>query len=335
MQFPFAPPGWAYYITRASGHIVAAGALRPGEYVFCRRGVDDGLDAAADVGAGRFELDNRPSNEWDEIDTFRALYFGVGRGHLEASVVDSDWASVELTPEVVLDHVVSMVASDLPEATDVTTYCWPSRTAETRTIQPDPQVRRLLFEAEEQHRRHQEVAQAERDAARLDAEVAREAAAADAERAAVEARLADTDEFTCDDLLAAARGSGRSHLEDWGATVLNAFEALQRDRTRRTADRALLDVLRRTAALRYQPVSPFEGMLEAPQQVNDFYVSHAPHLDRLITMRDKVLDDVLSDVTWKLLEMLPGDPPRWGELAQFGALREQPPYAAYDDLDQF
>lgn len=53
---PDAALDWRFFDIRVGGRIIAAAAYRPGEYVYCQRGPDDGgLQAAADEGLARDE----------------------------------------------------------------------------------------------------------------------------------------------------------------------------------------------------------------------------------------------------------------------------------------
>ena len=296
---------WRSYDIREGGQIVAAAASRPGEYVYAQCGPDDGLQAAADAGLARHEVPSDP-RAWNEIDTFRALLFGVVRGRPVTAVGSAEWASSAQA----LDELTRILASDLDRDTEVTTFAFPSREVASRMVRPDPAAREARLRDEEDSRHRELAANREYEEARRVAAVgaaereAAEAAAREAtEKAAIEseqaARLADSDHFGMEDLLDALKALNRGpyYLKDWGKTIVAAVEQLEDARGKRRVDFALFDTLKTAAEKRYQSISPFDGMLEAPKEVADIYQRHREALQRLVATRDDVLDGVLRDLT--------------------------------------
>ena len=281
---------WRSYDIREGGQIVAAAASRPGEYVYAQCGPDDGLQAAADAGLARHEVPSDP-RAWNEIDTFRALLFGVVRGRPVTAVGSAEWASSAQA----LDELTRILASDLDRDTEVTTFAFPSREVASRMVRPDPAAREARLRDEEElvsaswrpivsTRRLVEsplwgplsVRQPKQPLARR-----AEKAANEAEQAA---RLADSDQFGTEDLLDAleAINHGPYYLVDWGKAIVAAVEQLEDARGKRRVDFALFDTVKTAAEKRYQSITPFDGMLEAPKEVTDVYQRHRDALQGLV-----------------------------------------------------
>ena len=342
---PEAALDWRHFDIREAGRITAAAAYRPGEYVYCQRGPDDGLQAAAEEGLARDEVPTDPSS-WNEPDTYRALIFGVARNEGRADrVLGSDGVAQWDSPEDALNGVIRILSSDLDETSTVTTYAFPSQEVGTRRVEPDPAARKERKSAEEEAR-----AQAARGAARADEErralalqdarrQAHEAAIRQAEQRAQEAkelteRLSVTDLVTAEDLLAAfaAVGDGPYYLADWGRAIIDSVERFTGTKAVDPLSGTLFSVLKDAAEKRYQFVTPFQGILEAPPEVIEIHQAHADALEHLLAVRDEVLSKVLSDLARRLIGSL-GDL-RWGELARYDAIRAQPSRpAGFDDFD--
>lgn len=276
------------------------------------------------------------------MDTLRALLFGVVK--VQGGKVGGDSVAHWDSPRDAVGGIIRVLASDLDNETTVTTFTFPSRQVNTRRVEPDPAARKQRLSAEEEAQR-----QAAQAAARADHE-RRAAAIQNARRSAHEAaiqqaqhqvqqakefaeRLSESDPVSAEDLLAAfaAVGDGPSYLDQWGRAIIEAVEGFTRTDAVDPMNGTLFTVLKDAAEKRYQTLTPFQWMLEAPLEIGEIAQAHADGLTKLIAARDDVLSGVLSELARRLIESL--DNLRWGELARFGAVREQPPRPVDFDED--
>jgi hypothetical protein len=331
---------WHFYDIREHGHITAAAAYRTGEYVYCQRGPDDGMSARAKVGQARPEVPDNP-REWDDLATYRALLFGVAGGRDAEAFGVAAWGS----SADALDGIVGVLAGGLDQDSEVTTFAFPSHEITSRHMRPDPAARQERESSEAAAR--VQAAHARARAAEEREAAARRAARAEAQDDAIHQaklrteqtsqlaeRLQDTDPFTADDLLAAfaAAGEGLNDLADWGRAIVDAVEQFADAEAQDFLSRILFSFLKDTAVKRYQTLTPFRGLREAPAEINVVYQDHVDGLEHLLRVREDVLSDLLSDLTWRFTQHL--GTLTWGELARFGAVRDQPaPPVGFDDLE--
>jgi hypothetical protein len=129
-------------------------------------------------------------------------------------------------------------------------------------------------------------------------------------------------DFVLADLLSAtlAFAGARRDAHDWGQGILDAVEHVTDERGRFRVERGLLETLKSAARHLHQSITPFQGLLEAPQSVAAVYQKHRIALGDLVLERDRLLSAVLGDLGACVMDQLQGA--TWRDLEMLGAVRE-------------
>lgn len=144
----------------------------------------------------------------------------------------------------------------------------------------------------------------------------------------VEPTAAEDGGFTTEALISAASAFGGipGGLHDWGAGILDAVEGSTDERGRLRANPALMRTFRSTARFLQQPITPFDGMLEAPDEVIAVFQANKAGLHDLRSTRTDVLTAVLEDLAESVMDQLRGA--TWHDLEMLGVDRRRPPQAS-------
>ncbi|MFC7500576.1 hypothetical protein [Nocardioides sp. GCM10030258] len=110
--------------------------------------------------------------------------------------------------------------------------------------------------------------------------------------------------------------------------MLDAIGILARERLDRGLPGGLVYTLQNTAELLGAPVSTFDGMMEAPPEINSLYGTHRMAFEDLPDHHDRVLGRLLDDLAGLVLSYELGEV-LWSDLIRLSATREQPPAPMY------